>query len=102
MNYVSNLRVAEVTSHWVCEIRKITEFPVLFLVKSSFPPVDTLKQMSWFQTNIILLYHADIKGPEWEILSPENIYLFKVNNRKSKEKVQNISKLIMKTPERLE
>ena len=45
MNYLSNRRLAKVTSHSVCEIRKITEFPALVLVKSCFPPVDTLKHI---------------------------------------------------------
>ena len=46
MNYLSNQRLAKVTSHWVCEIRKITEFASLLLVKSGLPPVDTLIQIS--------------------------------------------------------
>ena len=46
MNYFSNWRLAKFTSHLVCEIRKITEFPELLLVESCLPPVDTLKQIS--------------------------------------------------------
>ena len=46
MNYLSNRRLAKVTLHSVREIRKIAEFPALLLVKSCFPPVDTLKQIS--------------------------------------------------------
>ena len=30
----------------VCKIRKKLEFPTLHLVKSCFPPADTLKQIS--------------------------------------------------------
>ena len=47
MNYLSNRRSVKVTSHSVCEIRKITEFPALLLVKSYLPPVDTLEQISY-------------------------------------------------------
>ena len=39
-NYLSNRRLAKVISHWVCKMRKIIEFPTLFLVKSWLPPVD--------------------------------------------------------------
>ena len=46
MNYLSNRRSVKVTSHSMYEIRKITEFPVLLLVKSCLPPVDTLEQIS--------------------------------------------------------
>ena len=40
MNYFSNRRFAKVTSHWVWETRKITEFSALLFVKSCLPPVD--------------------------------------------------------------
>ena len=46
MNYLINRRLAKVTSHWVCKIRKKLEFPTLLLVKSCLPPVDILKQIS--------------------------------------------------------
>ena len=46
MNYLSNRRLAKVTSHWVCKTRKVTKFPPLLLAESCFPPVDTLKQIS--------------------------------------------------------
>ena len=39
MNYVS-------VYHGVCKVRKITKFPILLLVKSCHPSVDTLKQIS--------------------------------------------------------
>ena len=44
--YLCNQRLAKVTSHCACKIRKITKFPVLLLVRSCLPPVDTLKQIS--------------------------------------------------------
>ena len=43
MNYLINRRLAKVTSHWVCKIRKKLEFPTLLLVKSCLPLVDALK-----------------------------------------------------------
>ena len=46
MNYLSNVRLAKLASYSVYEIRKITEFPALLLVKSCLPPVDILKQIS--------------------------------------------------------
>ena len=46
LNYLSNRRLVKVTSHSVWEIRKITEFLALLLVKSCLPPVDTLKEIS--------------------------------------------------------
>ena len=46
MNYLSNRRLAKVTSHWVCKIRNKLEFPALLFVKSCLPQVGTLKQMS--------------------------------------------------------
>ena len=46
VNYLSNRRLAKVTSHWVCKIRKVTKLPPLLLIESCFPPVDTLKQVS--------------------------------------------------------
>ena len=39
-NYLSNRRLAKVIYNWVCKMRKITEFPTLFLVKSWLPQVD--------------------------------------------------------------
>ena len=46
MNDLSNGRLAKVTFHLICEIRKITEFPALLLVKPCLLPIDTLKQIS--------------------------------------------------------
>ena len=43
MNYLINRRLARVTTHRVCKIRKKIEFPTMLLVKSCLPPVDTLK-----------------------------------------------------------
>ena len=40
MNYLSNSRLARVTCHWVCEIRKITELPALLFVMSYLPHVN--------------------------------------------------------------
>ena len=50
------------------EIRKITEFPALLLVKSCLPPVDTLKGISK-ELNVIIF--------------SANIYLLKVNSKTS-------------------
>ena len=74
MNYLSNRRLAKVKSHSVCEIRKIMEFPTLLLVKSCFPPVDTLKQIS--------------NELECQIIFAANIYLFKVTNRKTRKRCE--------------
>ena len=45
MNDLSNGRLAKVTFHLMCEIRKITEFLGLLLVKPCLLPIDTLKQI---------------------------------------------------------
>ena len=72
MNYLSNRRLAKVTSHWVCEIRKITEFPALFLV------------LPLFSRRI----KTDIKQIECQIIFSANIYLFKVKNMKTRERFE--------------
>ena len=45
MNYLSNRRLVKVTSHSVCETRKIKEFPALLLVKFFLFQVEALKQI---------------------------------------------------------
>ena len=65
-----------ITFHSVCEIRKITEFPTLLLVKSCLSPIDTLKQVS--------------KQIKYETISPANVYLFKVNNRKIRKRYETV------------
>ena len=62
-----NRRLAKVASPGVWEIRKITEFPAVLLFKSCLLPVETSKEMN-----------------ECQITFSSNIYLLKVNNRKTK------------------
>ena len=72
MNCLSNWRLAKVASCWVCEIRKIAEFAALLLVNpSSSRHIKT-----------------DIKQVECHIIFSVNIYLFKVNIRKTSERFE--------------